>query len=307
MDAKPVVKIGINPHWYSQFWIKQFWQLWRAGDIQLLPLVRKKNPYASFYFEVNGRPCLIDVHDKKELQWDPAPYFIYFKANFSPELNYPENVRLCWNGTTLKRENVPGDTPKDFDLVFISSITGGRHHKVALYEALADLPLKQKLVLKLLTDDDEERWGDYVRQRGVETATETWPYREWLAWQKRSRWCVLTRGKHDCLSFKMLDYMSIGAAVVADYSPTSHWPVELVADTHYLNLAVPPFAGDEMVKPDFERLRTVYRERAQLALASLKDEHLRQNISAANYDYFRREIADGAAARWALTQGMARH
>ena len=56
MSGKPLVKIGINPHWYSQFWIKQFWQLQRQGVIRLRPLWHKKNPYACFYFEVNGRP-----------------------------------------------------------------------------------------------------------------------------------------------------------------------------------------------------------------------------------------------------------
>jgi hypothetical protein len=300
--AKPRVAIALNPHWYSQFWIKQFWQLRQRGEISLRPLLRKKNPYASFYFEVDGQPCLIDVHDKKELQFDPAEFAVYFKANFSSYLTYPENVVPCWNGTTLKRDNIPPEGEKEFDIVFISSITGGRHHKVALYEALSRLPLKSKLVLKLLTPDDEAAWGKLLREAGVETVTDTWPYREWLAWQKRGRWCVLTRGKHDCLSFKMLDYMSIGAAVAADYSPTSRWPVTLAAGTHFLNLDVPPFPGDEMDNPDMDSLRSIYAEKAAAALPALRDEALRQKIGAANYAYFGEHIARGAAAEWVLSQ-----
>ncbi|HLD25482.1 MAG TPA: hypothetical protein VJC05_00370 [Candidatus Andersenbacteria bacterium] len=298
----PTVRIGLNPHWYSQFWIKQFFQLWRGGEIKLRPLLAKRNPYASFYFEVNGRPCLIDVHDKKELQFDAVDYFLYFKANFSSTAQYPPNVRRCWNGTTLKRANVPPQHAPDFDLIFISSITGGRHHKIALYEVLAALPLKKKLVIKMWGPDDVRQWGDYLTKRGIEVITGTWPYTTWLEWQKRGRWCVLTRGKHDCLSFKMIDYMSIGAAVVADYTPTSEWPVPVKAGENFLDLQLPAFAGDEMANIDFDRLRELYAERVQAALPSLRDDALRARIGQANLNYFKSHIADGAAARYVMEQ-----
>lgn len=296
------VRIALNPHWYSQFWIGQFWQLWQAGEIKLRPTLNKTNPYASFYFEVDGHPCLIDVHDKKELWLDPADYTVYFKANFSPRSTYPANVVPSLNGTTLKRVNVPPpeSVPRPFDIVCISSVTGGFHHKIALFEALAALPVRHKLVLKLASPEQVARFATRLQRQGIEVVTKTIPYRQWLAWNKQGRWCVLTRGKHDCLSFKMLDYCSIGAAVVADYTPTSTWPHPLRAGEHFLDLGLPAFTGDEMVQPDLEALCVLYRRRVAATLPELRDESLRRRISRHNQDYFNQHVANGAAARHVL-------
>ncbi|MBI4022148.1 MAG: hypothetical protein HY372_02230 [Candidatus Andersenbacteria bacterium] len=304
--ARPLVKIGINPHWYSQFWIKQFWQLHQRGEIRLRPLFTRLNPPACFYFEIEGRPCLIDVYDRKETQHNPADYWLYFKANFSPAAHYLDNVRPCFSGTTLKRANKPVlAQAKPYDIVFMSSISGGRHHKVALFEALASLPLRSRLVVKMVTPHDTAQWGTYLRSLGVEVITETWPYRVWLDWQKKGRWCVLTRGKHDCLSFKMMDYCSLGAAVLADYAPTTRWAVPVEAGVHFISLGIAPFAEDEMAEPDFKQLRADYRRRAHEALPVLQDESLRARIAANNLAYFRTYIADGRAARYVIAQALA--
>lgn len=304
--ARPLVKIGVNPHWYSQFWMQQFWQLYRRGEVRLRPKLIRGNPAACFYFEVDNRSCLIDVQDKKELAHDPSDFVLYFKANFSPEHNYPPNVRPCYSGTTLKRVNrPPRQTERPFDLVFISSVSGGRHHKAALFEALSRLPLRTKLIAKMVTRQDEDRWGSFLRNLNVEVIHITMPYRRWLTWNKLGRWCVLTRGKHDCLSFKMLDYCSIGAAVVADYVPTTQWAVPIREGVNFVSLGVARFAGDEMMDPNFDRLRHEYQNRAQTLLPWLQDDELRQRVAANNLSYFNEHIADGRAARYVLSQARA--
>lgn len=303
--ALPLVKISLNPHWYSQFWMRQFWQLYRQGVVRLRPKLSRGNPAACFNFEVEGRKYLIDIYDKKELAHDPAQFALYFKANFSPAAHYPPNVRPCFSGTTLKRANVPPrQRARPYDLVFISSVSGGRHHKAALFEALASLPLRSKLVAKMVTPQDMEQWGSFLSNLGVEVVTATWPYRRWLSWNKLGRWCVLTRGKHDCLSFKMLDYCSIGAAVVADYAPTTQWAVPVREGVHFFSLGIAPFAGDEMENPNFEQLRNDYRRRAHALLPCLQDETLRARVAANNLVYFSSHIANGRAARYVLTQAL---
>jgi hypothetical protein len=300
MPHMQTVGIALNPHWYSRFWIQQFTALWRRGVIRLRPLAAW-NPPACFFFTVDGRPYLIDVSDNKMPCRDPASYALYFKANYSPALAYASNVRPSLNGTTLTRKNVPPPvkTPKKFDLIFLAGISGGRHHKVVLYEALAALPLRMKLAAKMVAPNDEQRWGPRLRAAGVEVWRRNLPYRTWLEWNKQARWCVLTRGKHDCLSFKMVDYCSIGAAVVADYTPTTRWPVPVRPGQNFLSLDLSGPDRD-LSDREFDVLRQEYVEKVRRALPQFLDDALAARIGANNYAYFNDHVADGAAARAVL-------
>jgi len=156
--------------------------------------------------------------------------------------------------------------------------------------------------VKLLTDEDEQKYGDRFRKMGVEVIRETWPYREWLEWNKNGRWCVLTRGKHDCLSFKMLDYCSIGAAVLADYVPTTQWPVPVREGKNFLSLGVPAWVGDEQEHPDLEQMRQIYKQKARAALEMLNNEAQRLRIAQNNVDYFVANITNAQAARYVMSE-----
>lgn len=292
------VRIAINPHWYSKFWIQQFYGLWRKGQIHLRPLVTKKSPPMCFFFTVNDQPYLIDVSDHKTLQESPASYTLYFKANYSSQQGYPDNVRPSVNGTTLTRANVPQglDTDYPYDIVWVTGIGGGRPHKVALFEAIAALPLKTKLVARMISSEDYARWGDPLRMAGVELWRDNVPYREWLEMNKQGRWCVLGRGKHDCLSFKMIDYCSIGAAVMADYPPTSQWDVPVQKGVNFLSFDVSGPLHNDLSDSEFAALRKEYREKVSAMLPQLTDPHVRRRIAAANTQFFTDHIQNGKSA-----------
>lgn len=296
-QPRPLVRIGVNPHWYSKFWIRQFYQLWRQDDIVLRPLLTRRNPPYCFEFEVDGSPYFIDISDHKTLAHDPADYLLYFKANYGSDQQYPANVVASLNGSTLTRWNIPPTREYDFDIVWIAGISGGRPHKVALFEALAALPLKMKLAAKMVGDDDLRRWAPRLRAAGVEVWTHNIPYKKWLEGNKQARWCVLARGKHDCLSFRMIDYMSIGAAVVADYAPTTQWPVPLEAGRNYLNLNLSGPQGNDLSESEFDALRAEYQQKVKALLPLLRDENQRQRIATTNGAYFQKYIVNGQAAR----------
>jgi hypothetical protein len=280
--------------------MRQFYQLYRQGEIALRPILTRWSPPACFYFEVDDRPYLIDITDHKAVATGPAPFTIYFKANYSHDALYPPNVRPCLNGTTLTRRNSPPKiAEREFDLVWLTGIGGGRWHKVAMFKALAALPLKHKLAARLITADDW-KWADTLRAAGVEVWSKNVSYRQWLTWNKQARWCVLARGKHDCLSFKLIDYMSIGAAVIIDYPPTTSWPIPPQPGHHFLSLDLSGPDG-ELTPDAFEALCAEYTTKAQALLPSLQDESVRSSIMTNNQTYFKAHIANGQAARYILS------
>lgn len=293
-----VVKIAINPHWYSKFWIRQFWQLYRAGEITLRPVLTKMNPSYCFYFEFNGKPCLVDVSDHKTLIDNPAKYFVYFKANYSSKIKYPKNVYKSICGTTLTKQNVPlGDDERELDIVWLAGISGGRPHKAAMFEALASLPLKMKLAAKMVGEDDYPLWGKRLEKVGVEVWQDNLSYNDWLRWNKKARWCGLARGKHDCLSFRMVDYCSIKVGVLADYPPTSQWAVPVKEGVNYLSFDFSGPQTNDLTDKEVDRLRGEYREKAWAILPQIRDDNLRRTVAKNNYDYFRTNIEGGQAAR----------
>ncbi len=295
------VTIAINPHWYSRFWMRQFWQLARQGKIKLYPHLRKSSPPACFYFEVNGLPYLIDVTDSKDLAYDPTQYGVYFKANYDPGRLYPVNVVSSLNGTTLTKHNFPlPEERRVYDIVWLAGISGGRPHKVAMFLALASLPFKMKLAARMVSSDDHERWGALLQEAGVEVWKDNVPYQKWLEWNRQARWNVLNRGKHDCLSFKMVDYMSIGGAVIADYPPTSYWPVPVREKVHYMSLGLSGPMDNNLSSAEFLKLCSEYKEKAKQLLPVLKNENLRKEISKNNLKYFAQHIQNGAAAAYIL-------
>lgn len=299
--AIPRITLSPNPHWYSKFWLRQFYQLWRQGEIKLRPELKTFNPPACVYFALNGQACLIDVSDHKTLAHDPSQYAVYFKANYDPARRYPANVLPSINGTTLTRHNVPPTAPYQYDIVWITGISGGRPHKIALFEALASLPLKSKLAARMVSADDWQRWAPRLRAARVEVWKDNVPYRQWLELSKQGRWCVLVRGKHDCLSFKMIDYMSIGAAVIADYPPTSVWPIPVQANQHYLDMGCSGPQSNDLSDTAYEQLVHEYHDKLRALLPRLTGESERQRIAANNRAYFQQHIQNGQAARDILT------
>jgi hypothetical protein len=292
------VKIAVNPHWYSKFWMKQFWQLYKAGEIKLSPLVTKFNPPYCFYFEVNGKPCLIDISDHKTLYENPAKYFAYFKANYSFENNYSANVYQTICGTTLTKQNVPLDKDeREFDIVWLAGISGGRPHKVAMFEALASLPLKMKLAAKMVGEDDYLLWGERLEKVGVEVWQNNLSYKKWLEWNKKARWCAMARGKHDCLSFRMVDYCSIKVGVLADYMPTSKWAVPVKKDVNYLSFGFSGPQTNDLTKKEVDRLCGEYKEKVWAMFPQIRDDKLRREVAENNYKYFCDNVENGQSAR----------
>lgn len=267
----------------------------------------KQSPPACFYFEVNNEPYLIDITDRKELAHNPRDYKLYFKANYDQGREYPENVRPSINGTTLTRRNVqPLEKYRTYDLVWLAGISGGRPHKVAMALALKSLPLKSKIALKMVSEDDDSRWGRRLRKGGVEVWKNNLPYKKWLEWNKQAKWNVLNRGKHDCLSFKMVDYMSIGSAVLVDYPPTSKWNNPVIENENFLSMGLSGPQTNDITDKEFKDLLDEYMNKANSLLPLLNDESARKRIAKNNHDFYMQHVNNGQAAREVLAEIVAR-
>jgi hypothetical protein len=205
----------------------------------------------------------IDAHDAKEIRNPAALEWadIYFKANRWHTLEYDPKVRPVVNGngvldaTSLAFLRSLRTARKDVDLVFVANVWGGREHVVRVFEQLAAVDCSKILVAILAApgyDDEETRMFERrLRAAGVETRHSYLPPRELWQILARGRILCLRAGKHLCISWRMLDQLAMGAAILYDSCPPPRWPVPLEEGVHYEDCGIvrPP---DTSAAPETE-------------------------------------------------------
>ena len=173
---------------------------------------------------------------------------IYFKANKWTGHVYPEKVVPVVNGNGflrnrhLTRLRKMRHTPKPNDLLFISRVWGGIEHNVRLFEALAKLPCKKRLVAILVSDPGCAAETAGARKRlervGVECTYDLIPIRKLWQLTAAAKIVVLRAGKYLCIPWRMIDLLCMGTCIVTDSEFYSNWPVPLEPGTHYVSCGI---------------------------------------------------------------------
>lgn len=250
----------------------------------------------------------IDAHDGKEIM---APDLLascdyYFKANRWRDMSYPDKVLPIVNGNGfLRRRHLDRlkslrDSGRNTDFLFISRVWGGFEHNVRLFEALASLPFKKRLVAIFVegvtngeaTDDAFRR----LEAVGVECTFSLLSAKS--LWQNiaAAKVVMLRAGKYMCIPWRMIDLLCQGACIVSDAEFEPQWPVPLVNGEHYISGGIKRPADTSAADPE------EYSQLAETIRALLQDDE-RMNYMRRNcIEYFERHAAPDQVGRYLLSR-----
>jgi len=254
----------------------------------------------------------IDSHDLKDVMSEDALAWsdVYFKANKWDKERYPTKVVPIVNGNGFLRgrhlNNLKKyrNTPKKCDILFISRIWGGMEHNVKLFEELASLPGKKRLIAIFVSGTASSQETEDAKKRleavGVECTYDLFPITQ--LWQEiaASKLVFIRAGKYMCIPWRMIDLLCMGACIVTDSDFYPVWPEALKAGQHYVSANIHRPADTSSASfQEFEKIRAT-------VLPLLEDEskqnQLRYN-SASYYDNYANPVKVG---KYILSQVLQR-
>jgi hypothetical protein len=174
---------------------------------------------------------------------------LYFKTNYWPQAAYPSKVVPLANLNPLVRPSLPRLTQyrtseTEWDVFGFFRVWGGRdeiegiEHNLALFEALARLKCRKKL-LAVLVAGDIAGAAARLEKAGIPWTTKWMPINDFWRTAARSKLTIVRHGMHQCIPWRMTDVMAMGHCPVLDYRATTRWPVPLQEYEHYLHLGLP--------------------------------------------------------------------
>ena len=246
----------------------------------------------------------IDPHDNRRLaslsalEWSD----VYFKSNKWVSETYPSKVRPIVNGnglhsaSSLARLIRLRNAPKEYDFVFISRLGAGVEHNLKVFEALASLPCRKRLIAILYPQFGQDQYAPMLRSLGVTCITHNLPTRELWNLLARARVNFVRLGAKYCIPWRMIDFLAMGSCLVIDRQPFSDWPVPLQDGLNFV--ACFPRSSDAG-EPDYARVSSAVRQ--------LLDDPARiAAIAANNARYFDEVAAPQRVAAYMLDAAIGR-
>jgi hypothetical protein len=233
------------------------------------------------------------------LEWSD----LYFKTNYWPDREYPPKVVPLANVNPLvfpRREELRGyrNCEAEWDLFGFFRVWGRIDHNLALFEALAQLPCRKKLVAYIISDD----YGAEVarlEKAGVAWTTRPMPLKKLWSLAARSRLNIVRHGTKDCIPWRMTDIMAMGHCPVLDYRARTQWHIPLLENVHYLNLDVPP---EQNITPKEFTSRVVGRIEGWLSKKGLI-----AGVAENSATYFDENLAPARLGRYLVEHSRNRH
>jgi hypothetical protein len=225
-----------------------------------------------------------ELQDQKLLDWCD----IYFKTNYWPSRSYPPKVQPMANlnpGVLTHMEDMKAarNVEKDLDLFGFFRVWGGTdelegvEHNLALFETLARVKCRKKLLAYLIAGDTRSA-AARLEKAGVPCTTTWVPQAEMWRIAARSRLNIVRHGMHQCIPWRMTETLAMGGCPVLDYQATTRWHVPLEENVHYLNLGIPYRPS---MPPEFDPGEVVERVEGWLA-----DRNLIHDIERNTARYF---------------------
>ena len=231
------------------------------------------------------------------LEWSD----VYFKTNYWPDRPYSSKVLPLANVNPLvltRQEELRAfrASEPEWDVFGFFRVWGRIDHNLALFEALAQLKRRTKLIAYLISADYK---GEAARleKAGVAWTRRPMPLRKLWSFAARSRLNIIRHGVADCIPWRMTDIMAMGHCPVLDYDAKTRWHLPLVENAHYLSLGMPP---EENLAPKEYACRAVERIEGWLSRRDLIAE-IGENCAA----YFDENLAPAKLGRYLVERSRA--
>ena len=223
------------------------------------------------------------------LEWSD----VYFKTNYWTGRKYPAKVLPLANVNprVLPRQaelRSYRQARADLDLFGFFRVWGRIEHNLALFEALAQLRCRKKLLAYLISEDKTKEI-QRLEKAGVSWTTRPLPLKELWDLAAGARLNIVRHGVEDCVPWRMTDMLAMGHCAVLDYQARTQWHVPLVENVHYLSLDVSP---DNPLQPHEFAGRVVERVGSWLGT-----KYLIESVSANAAAYFDDHLTPGSMGR----------
>jgi len=250
----------------------------------------------------------VDAFDSGEIQSLPLLEWcdIYFKTNYWPSRSYPSKVLPIANPNPdvlshMEYLRTARSAEKEWDLFGFFRVWGGTdelegvEHNLALFETLARLKCRKKL-LAFLVAGDTAAAAARLEKAGVPYTTTWVPQAQVWRMAARSRLNIVRHGMHQCIPWRMTETLAMGGCPVLDYAATTRWHIPLEENVHYLNLGVPYRPS---MAPEFHPEQVVERVEGWLA-----DSHLIHDIERNTARYFDEHLTPERLAGYMLERAL---
>lgn len=210
---------------------------------------------------------VVDAQDGGEVA-DPALLAscdVYAKSNYRPAIGYPDRVVPVCNGNPLVLPHLAElsrlrRSPPVRDLCFVVRVWGGRdeaagvEHNLRLLEAVNRVDCRKYLLAYLVAGDlggQEAR----LRKQGIPTTRTPIPLKTLWEISASSRINVIRLGMHNCVPWRFMDLLAMGACVALDQPPQTLWAPPLIDGEHALDLGAATDPGSPVAAgADYERI-----------------------------------------------------
>jgi hypothetical protein len=202
---------------------------------------------------------------------------VYAKSNYRYDALYPSPVVPLCTGNPLILPHLSGlrdlrERPPEYDLCFVVRVWGGRNeddgveHNLRLLEAVNKARCRKR-VLAYLVAGNVDRQESRLAAQGIETTREPVSLRRLWEISASARMNLIRLGMHNCIPWRFIDLLAMGACPVFDQSPQTQWAAPLHEGTHYLQLGAEtspdaPLAADEAYDQIPARIEEYVRQTA---------------------------------------------
>ncbi len=249
----------------------------------------------------------IDSHDGKDI-FSPElleSTDIYFKSNKWGGETYPEKVLPLVNGNGFLRQRhleklkVMRGVSKENDFLFISRVWGGVEHNIRLFEALATIPCKKRLVAIFVKGAAGKKETQEAINRlesvGVECTYQLVPIKNLWRETSKSKVVMIRAGKYMCIPWRMIDLLCMGTCMVTDGDFEPLWPQPLLPGIHYVSGGINRPADTSAAQPsEYEKLIETIRQLVE------NDERIYQ-LQCRSAEYFDNYAAPSKVGEYILS------
>jgi len=191
---------------------------------------------------------VVDVQDAGEIASESLlkKCDVYAKSNYRVDYRYPSPVVPICNGNRVVLPYLSllrslRDRQPKYDVCFIVRVWGGRdekagvEHNLRLLEAVNKARCSKRLLALLVTGDIDEQ-EKRLRAQGIPTTRAPMGLRELWNASASALTNVIRLGMHNCIPWRFMDLIAMGACVVFEQAPQTIWTPPLVRGEHYLDL-----------------------------------------------------------------------
>jgi hypothetical protein len=186
--------------------------------------------------------------------------------------------------------------PKKFDVCFTTRVWGGTNdiegieHNLRILEALSKLKCTKYLRAYLLAGDTKS-YARRLDKLGIPWSFDPLPFSEHFTILAQSRLNVHRLGMHNSITWRMSEFLCMGACPVLDQPPRTLWPEPLRENQHYLTLNATPLPGSYLASEEH------YEAIPERISKFLSKPSLIESIATANRNYFDRYLTPTALGR----------